>query len=286
MALLNLKTERYLFIFALFCFLLDISSNYTSTSENKQSELDKNVKEQVNSVVVANQNNEENEEIEVESLTENKVKKLSQEEIEHIRNHHHIGSASERGLNNIPIVQIKTLSWKPRIVLIRNVIDDEDIVKIKSHCLDQGFVDKTCDINEKTAGDVFTKLTGIASQLSHLPPAQQEFARVMRLQKNDLFQSHRDYFSPEDLQKDGLKYAGNRVITALFVVEHPEKGGEIVFPELELEFMVEPGDLLLVYSTEPDGSLNPNSLYGTNMVVEGGLWMVFKYFREANVQNE
>ncbi len=142
------------------------------------------------------------------------------------------------------------------------------------------------DINQRTAA------------LVRVPVNHQEQVQVLRYGHTEKYDSHHDYFDPEQYQQDPgtqmltQKGRRNRMITVLWYLSTVEQGGETVFPlfdkapkrfskekecEMGLRVRPETGKVIVFYSQTPDGALDPYSLHGACPVKEGVKWAANKW---------
>jgi prolyl 4-hydroxylase len=135
------------------------------------------------------------------------------------------------------------------------------------------------DIDDRTAS------------LARVPVNHQENVQVLRYGLNEKYDSHHDFFDPQQYQNDAntlnlIKNGRrNRFATVFWYLSNVEKGGETVFPRFnrrrELSYkdcsgglLVKPekGKVIIFYSMTPNGKVDPYSLHGACPVESGVKW--------------
>ncbi|KAF2548614.1 hypothetical protein F2Q70_00019765 [Brassica cretica] len=125
-----------------------------------------------------------------------------------------------------------------------------------------------------------------------IPADHGEGLQVLYYEEGQKYDPHYDYFVDEFNTKNG----GQRMATMLMYLSDVDEGGETVFPTANMSFSSVPwynelsecgkkglsvtprmGDALLFWSTTPDATLDPSSLYGGCPVIRGNKWSSTKW---------
>lgn len=209
----------------------------------------------------------------------------------HMEKHHHREIPAE-----LQAYSIEPLSWSPRVFLIRGLASPEDcaeIIKSNEHKLSRSRVasDKNEDVNSvrtsygaflRTRGDSI--LEGIEqriAEITHLPRPNQEAFYLLRYEKGQQYKPHYDFFDPQYYEASRwIGSRGQRCATVLLYLNHPEEGGETIFPRKNLSVMPDIGDAVLFYDTHPNSTLDYMSLHGGSPVEKGQKWVMTKWIRE------
>ena len=218
------------------------------------------------------------------------------------------------------------LSWEPRVLLIKNLIDRKDVQayidvakpKMAASGLsltreEEGQAHKFKEV--RTSEGAFIQAgedpSGIIAQvelklaaLTGIPRENGESWNVLHYPLGAHYAHHMDYFDPvkfPDVAKN------NRLATFLFYLHTPGEGGETIFPHggengykggalqeynschRGLKVRPEPGDGVLFYSQTSSMILDKLSLHGGCPVTKGEKWVATKWmhnFKMTDVGKE
>lgn len=151
---------------------------------------------------------------------------------------------------------------------------------VANHNGDNSFrTSETCDMDRATpvVSDVQNAIAGLLG----IPMAHAETLQGQRYAPGQQFKLHPDYFEPDS---DGYrKYcatSGQRTWTAMAYLNDVEKGGETVFPELDLTVVPKRGTLLMWNNLHTDGTPNRNTMHQAKPVEAGIKAIITEWFRE------
>lgn len=127
----------------------------------------------------------------------------------------------------------------------------------------------------KALGDRISRLVGI-------PLSNAESFQLVNYQPDQEYQPHFDSFHPESVSGAvALERAGQRLTTALLYLNTVKQGGQTVFPELDLKFSAQAGNLLIFQNCLPGtADRHPKSLHAGMPVIEGDKWVINLWFRQ------
>lgn len=100
---------------------------------------------------------------------------------------------------------------------------------------------------------------------------QGEATLILRYKGGQEYKPHFDFVRSEQNQ---------RVMTALVYLNHDYKGGETVFPEVDLKVKGRKGDALIFTSALPDRTVDPLSKHAGLPVTQGVKYLCTKWIRE------
>ncbi|CAD5223253.1 unnamed protein product [Bursaphelenchus okinawaensis] len=120
-----------------------------------------------------------------------------------------------------------------------------------------------------------------------LNPAIAENFLILKYDKNGHYAPHYDHLFPMTIDYDNgwFEYFGNRMATALLIVQPAEVGGGTVFPNLELVVQPGAGDLLLWFNADSNDDREYNSLHA-GCPIEKGQKMAVSLWLRGNFQDQ
>lgn len=224
--------------------------------------------------------------------------------------------AATSGSRNITI---ETLSLIPLVLSIKGFLSEEEcdyIAKKAEPTLKYSGVSlKDADVGKAASNWRTSQSTFLAAQgdpvlmeiehrtasLTRVPRNHQEYVQVLRYGHTEKYDSHHDYFDPEHYMSDpntlkliehGKK---NRFATVFWYLTDVEDGGHTIFPRAggrrELSYTdcssglkVKPqkGKVIIFYSLDASGAMDPSSLHGACPVGEGNVkWAANKWIWNA-----
>uniref|UniRef100_A0A1I7SAP1 Fe2OG dioxygenase domain-containing protein n=2 Tax=Bursaphelenchus xylophilus TaxID=6326 RepID=A0A1I7SAP1_BURXY len=118
-------------------------------------------------------------------------------------------------------------------------------------------------------------------------PAIAENFLVLKYDKNGHYAPHYDHLFPMTKEYDDgwFEFFGNRMATALLIVQQAELGGGTIFPHLDLVVESDPGDLLLWFNADSNDVREQNSLHAS-CPVERGQKMAVSLWIRGNFQDQ
>jgi prolyl 4-hydroxylase len=204
-------------------------------------------------------------------------------------------------------ITIETLSMTPLVVSIKGFLSEEEcdhIAKTAGPRMEYSAVSlKDVDkgkaaSNWRTSQSAFLSsggdpiLTAIdhrTASLSRVPKGHQEVLQVLRYGQHEKYDAHHDYFDPRDYQSDkstmNLIQNGkrNRYATVFWYLTTVKEGGETIFPNFRnrplprgyvhsdcnygLKVKPQKGKVIIFYSLDARGQMDPNSLHGACPVI-------------------
>lgn len=217
-------------------------------------------------------------------------------------------------------VTIETLSLRPLVVSVEGFLSDEEcdyIAEIASPQVKYSSVslkdaDKGKDSSEWRTSqsaflsarddEVLTDIDHRVASLTRIPRNHQEYVQVLRYGAGEKYDSHHDYFDPSAYRSDkstlrlienGKK---NRYATVFWYLTDVHDGGETIFPRyggapaprshkdcsLGLKVKPQKGKVIIFYSLDASGEMDPFSLHGACPVGENNLkWAANKWIWNA-----
>ena len=131
-------------------------------------------------------------------------------------------------------------------------------------------------------------------ELTSIPVEQYEETSVIRYQLNQEYQHHHDYFVPQhpDWEKE-MKNGGNRILSAIFILDGNCEGGETHFPFLDdLKIKPKTGRCIIyqnIWLMESVGKViakyNERSYHAGLPVTAGEKWIATKWIRSSHMQD-
>lgn len=195
--------------------------------------------------------------------------------------------------------ELKQLSESPRIFLVESFLTDEEcdyIIEYARPSLQKSTVvdlrtgqsiphpDRIsntmfCPTNHKDP--VITNIENRIANLTSIPQSNGENLQVVQYSVGGKYSPHFDYF---DNRTPGgallCKRGGQRQATVILYLNTPEKGGETVFPKVNVTVNPEKGNAVLFYNTLPTGIVDPMTLHGGAPVLAGEKWIANRWLRE------
>jgi prolyl 4-hydroxylase len=198
---------------------------------------------------------------------------------------------------------IEVLNWNPRIVLLRNFLNNKECAHLISQAIPKLDRSETLDeesgegkiVDERTSHGMFFDGRGcdsiirrIEEKISHLtmmPVKYGESIQVLRYGPGEEFKPHHDYFDRESIGgKEVLANGGQRMATLIMYLNSVGEGGETIFPEIDLKITPKKGNAVLFYNCHPNGKEDPLTCHGGAPVVQGTKWIATKWIHLEEVQ--
>ncbi len=194
--------------------------------------------------------------------------------------------------------RMDVLSWKPRIFYFHNFLSDSECEHLKvlaapylerstvvGDTLENGVIDNRrtsqtmflpSDLHDPIVKNIETRI----SRITLIPLENCESIQVVYYDKGGEYQPHYDYFDPNTQGgMANIMRGGQRVATFLMYLNDVEKGGQTIFPKINLAVTPKRGDAILFFDCLPDGRTDPLTFHGGSPVLEGEKWIATKWFR-------
>jgi len=212
------------------------------------------------------------------------------------------------------LLELLTRSLKPLVIEVSSFLSDDEcrhiIDKASPHIAKSAVSHMDHDVGKpdtnwrssstyfmRSDDDTLKRLDARVANLVANPRNHQEFAQVLRYEKNERYAAHHDYFDPAMYQKNeqimGMTKKGlfNRLATVFFYLTTVDKGGQTNFPragglpqprnfeDCSNGVSVEPvqGRIIIFYSLDPSAAGDEYSLHGGCAVEEGTKWSANKW---------
>tara|TARA_Y100001973_G_C5131858_1_gene298217 strand:+ start:444 stop:1028 length:585 start_codon:yes stop_codon:yes gene_type:complete len=138
-----------------------------------------------------------------------------------------------------------------------------------------------------TEGSLDTLINEKTLKITKIPIKQYESTSVIRYKTGEEYKAHHDYFGEIERFADTVAKDGDRLATALFILNGDCEGGETHFPYLDnLKIAPKTGRcivwqniFLLNILGEPEISYNEDSLHAGLPVINGEKWIATKWIR-------
>lgn len=194
-------------------------------------------------------------------------------------------------------VNAKKLCDAPRIYYLKDFVSQEEcdylVRKATPHLERSRVVGKKANENVlnrartssgafiPTADDlVMNKIEKRIQKLTGFPPKNGEDFHILHYEIGQEYVPHYDYFAGDNEgTKSCLARGGQRVATVILFLHDTEKGGETIFPRVNITVPPKKGDAVLFYNLKPDNELEPLSLHGGAPVIKGEKWIATKWIR-------
>ena len=126
--------------------------------------------------------------------------------------------------------------------------------------------------------DLVKKITVMTTQLTGLPDQNQEDLQVLRYPEGGFFSPHYDCCEggPEECSRMNAN-GGPRRITIIIYLNENFKGGETVFPKINISVKPQTGKAAVFWSTDDNDAVITEAYHGGNPVSEGEKWICNKW---------
>jgi prolyl 4-hydroxylase len=199
--------------------------------------------------------------------------------------------------------RMEVLNASPRVVVFHNYLSDAEcdyIIRLGTPFLQRSTVVDDHSKNGKV-DDVRTSegmffpynhndatLLSIEKKISlttGLPEKNGESIQLLHYIKGAEYKPHYDFFDPNTIAgKEYLKKGGQRFATFIMYLNTPKKGGETVFPLLNIKVKAQKGDALLFYNCDSKGNVDNLTLHGGAPVLVGQKWIATRWLRLKKFQ--
>jgi prolyl 4-hydroxylase len=197
-----------------------------------------------------------------------------------------------------PVVQCEQISQSPSAWLLRDFLTDEECAhlirlgedKLKPSLTVDAETGEHVQVESRTSFLTFLTLRAdpivatIEQKISDLLGIPVENGEGLQLLRYQIGQEYKPHFDAFDAKTPGglkaLEKGGQRVITILLYLSDVEAGGDTIFPTVNLKIRPQKRHGLLFYSLYDNGETDPNSLHGSEPVIQGEKWVATKWLRQ------
>lgn len=199
--------------------------------------------------------------------------------------------------------EIKQLSDQPKIFVINNFLSEAEcdyfISYAKPKLVYSTVVDSETGQNkvhpERTSTGMFcpydhkdkiiSSIERRISEVVSIPQENGEGIQIVNYAVGAEFRPHYDYFDPAlPGSVVNCKVGGQRKVSVIMYLNNPEKGGETLFPKVNVAIKPVKGTALFFYNLLPTGEVDPSTLHAGAPVLEGEKWIATRWLREKPYQ--
>jgi len=134
-------------------------------------------------------------------------------------------------------------------------------------------------IGRSSDNPIIKKFTKRVSMWSTLPKSHGEDIQFLEYQPGQYYKPHYDFFDPE-IYSAFLVDGGQRVASVLCFLNDVPKGGETLFPEVNLSVKPKKGAAIVWFNSLLNGTLDRKSMHGGEPVQEGVKYVVVQWMRQ------
>jgi len=190
-------------------------------------------------------------------------------------------------------LKVEIVHWKPKMILFRQIISDNEINVIKNlitHQLKTATVvgkDGLEKSHVRTAKsgwlyerDEITKtLNRRLDDMTDLDSKYSEEVHIVKYNIAGHYDPHYDFFNVPGIEESRTT-DNDRIATLIFYLSSPEAGGATAFPEINLTLFPTKNDAILWYNLFKNGTIDLNTRHGACAVLSGTKWVGNKWIRE------
>ena len=120
------------------------------------------------------------------------------------------------------------------------------------------------------------------ADVMHWPIENGEGLQILNYKVDGEYKTHFDYFPPEDPGSAAhIAKGGQRVSTLVMYLNDVERGGETLFPHVQLSVVPKKGSAVYFEYCNSLGQVDAHTLHGGNPVMEGEKWIATKWMRQC-----
>lgn len=201
--------------------------------------------------------------------------------------------------NVIDPSRVVQLSWRPRVFLYQDFLSDEEcdyLISLAHKRNEKSSSDGNGleDVITKGQDDVVSRIEERISAWTFLPKENGKALQVLRYENEDSKKNF-NYFGNSSLMQQNK----HLVATAVFYLSNVTRGGQILFPESEVNGdlwsdctkrnnILRPakGNAILFFNIRPDTTPDPSSSHARCPVLEGQMWCATKLFHAKAIGGE
>lgn len=125
------------------------------------------------------------------------------------------------------------------------------------------------------------KLDRRIAEVMHKPIENGEGLQILNYTVGGEYKTHFDYFPLDDPGSAAhIAKSGQRVSTLVIYLNDVERGGETVFPHVQLSVVPKKGSAVYFEYCNSLGQVDAHTLHGGNPVEEGEKWIATKWMRQ------
>lgn len=193
-------------------------------------------------------------------------------------------------------LKMEVLHYKPKIVLFRDVVSDNEIAIIKELAAPRL---KRATVHNKVTGQlefasyrisksawlkdrdhaVVARVSKRINQMTGLEMSTAEDLQIANYGIGGHYDPHYDFARKEETKAFDANI-GNRIATALFYLSQPEAGGATVFPELKLTLYPSKNDAVFWHNLWKSGEGDLTTRHAACPVLAGIKWVSNKWIHE------
>jgi len=194
-------------------------------------------------------------------------------------------------------LKAEILHWKPKVVLFRNVLSEEEAGLIKELAgprLARATVQNSETGNRETASYRISKsawlkdvdhpaIARISKRVDHMTNLEITTAEDLQIANYGLgghYDPHYDFARKEEKNAFKGLNTGNRIATVLFYLSQPDAGGATVFPELKLTLFPSKYDAVFWHNLYKSGEGDMSTRHAACPVIAGIKWVSNKWIHE------
>lgn len=198
---------------------------------------------------------------------------------------------------------VEQVSWKPRVFYLYNILTPFEceflIQRAKGELTRSTVVDEesgsSTESGVRTSQGMFIPkiephpvlqfIQRKLSRVSYMAVDHAEDIQVLKYDVGEEYEPHFDYFDPSTTHHSVLERGGQRVATLLMFLNTVPKGGETVFPEVNIQIPPRQGNGVLFFNLTPDHQMDRLSRHGGAPVKEGEKWIATQWLRERTFRS-
>jgi prolyl 4-hydroxylase len=144
---------------------------------------------------------------------------------------------------------------------------------------------RVCKVSylDKAEDPIFQSLRDRIANAAGVRPCQLEGIQVLRYELGGHYYPHVDPVDTKNLGYDKfVSTGGQRIISFLIGLKEAEEGGSTEFHRISLSHKLKPGELMMFWSLNADGTINHLSEHSAMPVLKGEKIVVVGWIRERN----
>lgn len=193
--------------------------------------------------------------------------------------------------------KVEIMHLKPKILLFRNVVSDEEIAYIKEMATPRL---RRATVHNKETGQLEHASYRISKSAWLKPQESSVIARISRRQEDmtDLsmafaeelqianygiggqYEPHFDFSTDDEMDAFKELKSGNRIATILTYLSQPEAGGATVFPRLKIALFPTKNDAVFWYNLKKSGEGDMITRHAACPVLAGIKWVSNRWIHE------